>query len=352
MPLVIRAIDKYGRDSAFRILRDAERLVQTSPTLEWLIDQLRGDFDSTKIADDNVRFALALVILAAPVDLLASRTAEIDGLANFPGELRGPLDERMQMATCGLEQGWQALGDLGRRTMKKGKFTQNDIRQAGRIIESVSRHANTWGAMVVTMLSKQFQGWDAQVLRCLEPQIIELAGEMRLKAAVPILVEHMGSDDLDLADSAVTALSRIGTDAVVDAIADKWDEGSDDFRGGAADVLEKIHTDPCVETCLRFLAAEDEFETKLALGHAILSHFSFEGIEPVRQLVLADEEELEPDDFDVRNRLVAVATIMEIEFPELAAWHRDALENNWGWGEYKPHRLGDAFRPDAVAGDC
>ncbi len=348
MPLAIQAIEKYGRDSAFRILRDAERLVQTFPTFDWLIDQLRRDFDITKISDDNLRFAIALVILAGPIDLLASRKAEIDALANFPEELRGPLDERLQMATWGLENGWKALEELGRRTIKKGEFAQNDIRHAGRIIESLGRHADTSGSMALAMLHKEFQGWDAEVLRCLEPPIIDLVGEMRLGAAIPILVKHMGSDDLALADSAVTALGSIGTDAVVEAIADAWEDGSDDFRGGAADVLEKIHSDLCIQKCLEFLAAEEEFETKLALGHAILSHFSFEGIEPARQLVLADEDELQPDDFDLRSRLVAVATIMEIEFPELATWHRDALENNLEWGEHKPHRLGDAFRPNVV----
>ena len=49
MPLVIEAVEKYGRDSSFRLLRDAERLVQTTATLDWLINELRSDLD----VDDN-----------------------------------------------------------------------------------------------------------------------------------------------------------------------------------------------------------------------------------------------------------------------------------------------------------
>jgi hypothetical protein len=348
MPLVIEAIEKYGRDTSFRILRDAERLVQTPPTLDWLMNELRRDFDITKINDDNIRFAIALVILAAPVELLARRKADIDALPSFPDELRRPLDERLRMATWTLNQGWEALKELGRAAVRKGDFTTNDVRHAGQIIESMRRHAITAGPLVMALLHGHFPKEDADVLRYLEPQIIELAGEMRLQAAIPILIQHFGSEDLSVSDSAITALMKIGTNAVVQAIADEWDEGSDDFRGAAADVLETIHTHMCFEKCLGFLADEEESETQLALGHAILSHFSFEGIEPVRQLVLGDEDELATDDFDVRYRLVAVATIMGIDFPELAAWHREALESNWGWGESKPHRLADAFRPDPV----
>jgi hypothetical protein len=347
MPLVIPAIEKFGRETSFQILRDAERLAQTLHTLDWLINELRRDFDTKQISDDNLRFAVALVILAAPVDLLQRRKDDIDFLSNFPEELRGPLDERLRMATWTWDQGWEALKKLGRLAVRKGDFTTNDVWHAGRIVESIGRYADA-EPLVMALLDGQFPKEDAEILRYLEPQIVELAGEMRLQAAIPILVQRLSSEDLSVSDSATTALMKIGTDAVVEAIADEWEDGSDDFRGAAADVLETIHTDLCVERCLEFLEGEEESETTLALGHAILSHFSFEGIEPVRKLVLADEDELAADDCDLRYRLVSVATIMEIELPELAAWHQEALESNWGCGEYKPHRLADAFRPDPV----
>jgi hypothetical protein len=37
MPLVIQAVEKYGRRIAFHILRDAEWLPQTEATVDWLI---------------------------------------------------------------------------------------------------------------------------------------------------------------------------------------------------------------------------------------------------------------------------------------------------------------------------
>ena len=44
MPFVIEVVEKYGRASAFRVLRDAERLPQTEATLDWLVSELRRDY--------------------------------------------------------------------------------------------------------------------------------------------------------------------------------------------------------------------------------------------------------------------------------------------------------------------
>ena len=120
MPLLIEAVEKYGRDSSFRLLRDAEHLVQTTATLDWLINELSRDFNVDDIATDNLRFALGLVVVAAPLDLLEKRKPDIDRLAGFPVELRGPLDERLEMANWGWERSWEAFEGLGRRTMRTG----------------------------------------------------------------------------------------------------------------------------------------------------------------------------------------------------------------------------------------
>jgi hypothetical protein len=348
MPLVIEAVEKYGRNSSFSILRKAEYLVQTASTLDWLIRELRRNFDIKNIADDNLRFALALVIVAAPVELLEKRKTEINGLENFPESLRGSLDERVQMKTWGLEQCWEALEELGRKTMKRGECTSNESRHASRIIESLAQYPDERGDMVLALLRKNYPGKDDRLMIWLESDIIELAGEMRLEAAIPVLVEHLHSDDLALADAATMALSRIGTDKVVESIADDWWDGNDDFRGSAADVLDKIHSDLCAERCLEFLDGEEDMHTALALGHALLSNFAFDGIEPVRELILENEDDLSPDHFDLRYHLVAAATIMRTTFPEYEEWYKDALKTNWGWGDHEYARLADSFRSDPI----
>ena len=39
---------------------------------------------------------------------------------------------------------------------------------------------------------------------------------------------------------------------------------------------------------------------------------------------------------------------MEVEFPEYEEWYEEAVETNWGWGDFEPTRLSDSFRPDPV----
>jgi hypothetical protein len=97
---------------------------------------------------------------------------------------------------------------------------------------------------------------------------------------------------------------------------------------------------------LEFLDEEEDMDTAFGLGHALLSLFAFDGIEPVRKLVLEVGDELSPDHFDLRHHLVAATTIMETTFPEYEEWHKEAVETNWGWGDFEHARLADAFQPD------
>jgi hypothetical protein len=173
---------------------------------------------------------------------------------------------------------------------------------------------------------------------------------MRLKEAIPFIIERFYDDDDTVRDECGTALAKIGGDEVVKAIADIWWNSDEEFCGIAADGLGHIHTDLCAEKCLEFLAKEEDFETQLMLGHAVLSHFTLDGIEPVHQLVLGDDDDLEPDQFDLRYKLIATATVMGTSFPEYFEWHKDALETNYGWHEYAPTRIAENFRADAVGG--
>jgi len=344
MPLVIQAVEKYGRGSAFRILRDAEHLVQTAQTLDWLIQELRRDYDLQLVHDDNLRFALALVVLEAPVELLMARKPDIDPLTSFPDELRGPLDERIQMASWSWDQAWHALEEFGRQTMRKRDVSLVQSRYALHLLEALARHRDR--AEHVLDLLRRTGDSNNRLLDWLEPEIVKLSGLIGCESGIPLLVERLGHEDSSLSDAAATALMALGSDAVVTAIADEWWDADEDFRGAAAEVLEKIHTDDCIEKCLEFLRDEDDLDTALTVGHAALSHFASEAIRSVRDLIIGgDGEELSPDEFDLHYFLTATATIMGIKFPEYDAWYRDALDNNWGWGTYERGRMADNFRP-------
>ena len=346
MPLVIQAVERHGRDKAFRILRSAECLSQTRASVGWLIDELRRDYALEDLVDDNHRFAVALVLYRAKPELLLERQGEMATLSMFPDQLRAPLAERFDMLSWDWGRGWMALEALGQATMRKGGFTWNDVRYAHRIIESLARHRATRAAAVLDSLEQRHEGRRESLIEWLKPLVVNLAGAMRLESAVPLFVQYLPHDSVSLVDESITALIKIDTDAVVRAIADQWWGADADFRAAASNVLEHIHTDLCAEQSLTFFKAEEAPETKLSLAYAVLSQFLEEAVEPVRQLVLGDNKGLPPNRCDIRYRLVAACAVMDVTFPEFEKWHQDAVANHWGLGDYTPPRLADSFRPE------
>lgn len=346
MPLVIEVVRKYGRESAFAVLRDAERVPQTEATFDWLVSELRRDYDLSDVVQDNYRFAIALVVLAAPLDLLAQRCGEIEECAAFPRELRPAHRELVEMASWDWDTGWGAFTEFGKCLMRKGEITQNDLRRFHRIIKSLARFRDDGADQIMSLLQRRYRGTNKRVMEWIEPWIVTLAGHMRLKDAIPFIIERIYDIVDTVRDECGTALARIGGDEVVKAIDETWWKSDEDFCGVATDALRHINTDLCAETCLQFLGQEDDFETQLMLGHAVLSHFTFDGIEPVRRLVLGDDVDLEPDQFDLRYKLVATATAMGTSFPEYLEWHEDALETNYGWRDYAPTRIAENLQPD------
>ena len=168
---------------------------------------------------------------------------------------------------------------------------------------------------------------------------------MRLQAAVPVLVERMLEDDLGLSDSCLTALPWIGGDVVVEALADHWHGNSGDFRNGAAEIMEHIHTDLSVQRLLEFFRFEKDDETRDFLANALLENFVPKAVEPIRQMVLAPD--LSPDEMDLKYHLIAACTIMGTTFPEYEQWYKAAVEDNFGWHDYKPDRIRKHFQEKA-----
>ena len=128
-------------------------------------------------------------------------------------------------------------------------------------------------------------------------------------------------------------------------IADRWRIPAS-FRVAASDVLGRSTPTSVPTFCRRFFVAEEDAKTKQLLAHAVLSQFTEEGVEPVRQLVSQQDEEPTGEGSDLRYRLVAVCAIIGESFPKYKKWYADAVANHWGLVDYRPPRLADTFRLD------
>ena len=135
------------------------------------------------------------------------------------------------------------------------------------------------------------------------------------------------------------------SEGVVDALGDDFVEAERGFRGCAAEIIEKIHSDRSVERCLVLLDKEEDLAIKCRLAQSALMNFADEAIEPARQVVLTNN--LDPDVIEVRNELVAASMLMGVEFPEREQWQEDSkhdVEFRKKW--YSEHYLGDADEED------
>ena len=273
MPLVINAVETYGVDSAFRILRAAERLPQTEFTINWLIGQLhRSDLDLASVDNDNYRFAVALVLCDAEPSLIAHREPEIRKAPLFPRELDKRIVEIVLAASWNWEVTWKKFLECADKLSRKRIWSRSDHRRLHHLNRLLARHRDG-EAQLLALLRREKHGLDPGLAEWIDSHVVRLAGLMQLNAAIPFLIERSHLAEDDVADECGDALGSIGTNAVVEAIVTDWECGDSNYRSIMCSALEKIHTNLCAKTCLELLCDEQDGEVQLELGHALLAPF-------------------------------------------------------------------------------
>jgi hypothetical protein len=166
----------------------------------------------------------------------------------------------------------------------------------------------------------------------LELCAVRLAGEMRLQEPIPQIVALLDEPDDWIFEEGHRVLVKIGGDKVVEELARAYPAGSTDLRSLAASILENIHSDLSVETCLNLFETEEDHHIRCSLLQSALMNFSSEGIEPARQLIVTTPLDLEL--LEVRSDLLIACKVIGERFPEFDAWEEDAkndvaFRKNW-----------------------
>jgi hypothetical protein len=101
--------------------------------------------------------------------------------------------------------------------------------------------------------------------------------------------------------------------------------GNWNFQQAVISILQGIHTDRAEQALLNLLARVPDVQVRQHLCRALLVSGSLEGIAWARRLI--EGGPLDPAMLDLRQELLAAAEMMEVEFPEQAAW-REATQND------------------------
>jgi hypothetical protein len=329
MPLVIRAVDTYGRENdAYRLIGTSRGLPQTAETIAWVIDELNAGLTATF---ENYAYNLSMVLVDADPVLLLPRESAILGARHFLPSLREPLTERLRMLSWDFATCWRELAEFCEDAKDEQDSGQIGLAHANRIVEALARYGQESEEKVRTLLSQRVTDYTHNPMMWLEPLAVRLAGQAHLDTTIPLIVAKLLEDGGDILNQeCAEALTRIGTPAVLEAVAEAFPKAEQHFRIYASGPLENIHSDRAVEKCVQLLAREEDHGIRRELAHALLCHFAPEGVEAARLLLLG--RDLDFEDKGLRDYLLETCALTGERFPEYDEWlgaEKAEKEEHW-----------------------
>ena len=171
-------------------------------------------------------------------------------------------------------------------------------------------------------LKQEFDPKSETALTWLEIFLVQIAGDMRYEAAIPLIVKKLLIDGELLNEECDKSLTKIGTDAVITVVRDTYPQAPNHFRLYSSALFGDIHSDLAVSAGLELLSLELDLDLRTWLAKALVDQFSTEAIEAAREVLLEDH----PDSYDLKSSLVVACKLMAYDIPELRLWERELAE--------------------------
>lgn len=318
MPLVIQAIQQYGWQDAFEFYSFLEDLTQTDDTVRWLICQIKQFSPSAEEQETQFTLACRSALIHADPTLLERFESELMDLDDLKKEAKEAIRERIQFQTRPADELWRDLQEFCETHKVDMTVSDEDFGFACRLVEALGRHRKFLADLVHSILQANtgdFDDWMAGFA-------VRLAGELKLEAAIPYLIEMLHEDDDWIDEECHRALVKIGGESIASRFARAFPDADWKFRISAAYIMEDIHTDWSVRTCLDLAQKEEDQGIRGILLEALLRNCANEGIEPARQFILTTP--LDPDVLELRTALLTACKVMNQRFPEFDAWLEDS----------------------------
>jgi hypothetical protein len=198
-------------------------------------------------------------------------------------------------------------------------------------VQALARYGQESEQKVRALLSQKVTDYTHNPMMWLEPLAVRLAGQAYLDTTILLIVAKLLEDGGDILNQeCAEALTRIGTAAVPEAVAEAFPKAEQHFRIYASGPLENIHSDLAVGKCVQLLAQEKDHGIRRDLAHALLCQFAPEGVEAARRLLPG--RELDFEDKGLRNYLLETCTLTGERFPEYDQWlatEKAEKEEHW-----------------------
>ncbi len=191
------------------------------------------------------------------------------------------LDTRVRVSTMQTGELWEALWQHSASGEGKG-FDGFDYSYGKWIIKELSSRKDFPWDRFFEKISREYpvdySGWD-------DTYLCVMAGELKAEDAIPFLIRSLKIDGDFLCERAAEALSKIGTEKAVEAIAREYLDEDFHFRIYSISALENIKTEASEVLMMELLPKEKDVSQKTGLAHGLCKLFSAKGLPLVLSLL-------------------------------------------------------------------
>lgn len=341
MPDVIELVERLGPKNAFAFSFPITDLAQTEETITWAVQQLQrlpGNEDERDFTSHVGR----LLCRADPKLVLPHKTTILSSLA-LDRTSASRLERRLGLVSVPSDVLWQLLEAICEAGKSLTYPDEIPYAEAEDIAEALARDVSQADRMM-ELLKREFAPETETALTWLEIFLVQMAGEMRYEPAVPLLIQKFLVDGEILNEECDKALTKIGTDGVVQAVRDAYPQAPDYFRLYSSGLFGDIHSDLAVSAGLELLSLELDPDQRTWLANALVDQFSTEAIDAARKVVLEEAQ----DSYDLKSSLVTACKLMDYDVPELKQWEKELAEPRRGFfGRELPSETFDDFEDDS-----
>ena len=197
LPLAISAIEQYGWDEAFTVAACITGLPLSDATLPWVLAQLQHE-DAKKHDPYGwpARWhTLHSLLSNADAELLARHKQAILEVKCLEKEVVEIVGERIDLLTVDAEFCWQELEKFCVASKDVDDIDEVDLDHAYALCEAIARHKERYAEKVLGILSEKIEDLESNPKAWMETFAVRMAGEMRLEAAIPLIIAKLKEDE-------------------------------------------------------------------------------------------------------------------------------------------------------------
>jgi hypothetical protein len=309
VPLILRAYRLYGPEECLLGLAQCDQFLLTSQSLDEVLDCLAAANDRSTI------FHLNRAIANAPVGVLLAKEAAILDATQLGQETIAKIKQRLEFSQWSPDKLWAELYDYARRCEDKRYANDIDHNYADNLITALAPFDVPDSATLCGLLAAE-----KAEFRWLEIFLVALAGERRVPATIPSLVDRYRIDTDYLLECVTDSLARMGDPEAVRLVRAAFPNESWGFRNFSSAVLADIKHQESEDALLALLETEPNASIRTMLCVGLCQLFSQSGIEAVcREIARGYDRGVD----NLEETLLPVAHVLGVALPEADRWRAE-----------------------------